>query len=388
MVIGGKVVDKETKQPVAFAHVGILSKGMGTIANEQGEFYYRFPKIASEEEVVVIHMGYKNLKKKGTEFTYGDKTIVFELERVQPVIVDSAYVNGFDARGWVGFALSKVVENYSETPIVMTGFYQETLQQNEVYVDIREATMKVEKDPRPKIEVPEKFRALRGRRFESTSRNKVLDDYEFPNGAGIVTRSLDTGLPEYLSAGISDYRFQLDDTIAFYNDKDVYRIRFQPSGPQIRGAKTGIISINRADSAIVRIEYDFTTEGMDEVFKSSMKNVLGKVFGKNRREAKRISSFTNYLPYDNKWFLQDSQLLIQTDFIEKQDTITGTIRLHFVANEILKSNGNAVPASDQLMDTSLFPSQRIPKYDEVYWGNFNHIIPSPMMRAIIETLKR
>jgi hypothetical protein len=127
---------------------------------------------------------------------------------------------------------------------------------------------------------------------------------------------------------------------------------------------------------------------MDEVFKSSMKNVLGKVFGKNRREAKRISSFTNYLPYDNKWFLQDSQLLIQTDFIEKQDTITGTIRLHFVANEILKSNGNAVPASDQLMDTSLFPSQRIPKYDEVYWGNFNHIIPSPMMRAIIETLKR
>jgi hypothetical protein len=388
MVIGGKVVDKETKQPVAFAHVGILSKGMGTIANEQGEFYYRFPKIASEEEVVVTHMGYKNLKKKGTEFTYGDKTIVFELERVQPVIVDSAYVNGFDARGWVGFALSKVVENYSETPIVMTGFYQETLQQNEVYVDIREATMKVEKDPRPKIEVPEKFRALRGRRFESTSRNKVLDDYEFPNGAGIVTRSLDTGLPEYLSAGISDYRFQLDDTIAFYNDKDVYRIRFQPSGPQIRGAKTGIISINRADSAIVRIEYDFTTEGMDEVFKSSMKNVLGKVFGKNRREAKRISSFTNYLPYDNKWFLQDSQLLIQTDFIEKQDTITGTIRLHFVANEILKSNGNAVPASDQLMDTSLFPSQRIPKYDEVYWGNFNHIIPSPMMRAIIETLKR
>jgi len=388
MVIGGKVVDKETKQPVAFAHVGILSKGMGTIANEQGEFYYRFPKIASEEEVVVTHMGYKNLKKKGTEFTYGDKTIVFELERVQPVIVDSAYVNGFDARGWVGFALSKVVENYSETPIVMTGFYQETLQQNEVYVDIREATMKVEKDPRPKIEVPEKFRALRGRRFESTSRNKVLDDYEFPNGAGIVTRSLDTGLPEYLSAGISDYRFQLDDTIAFYNDKDVYRIRSQPSGPQIRGAKTGIISINRADSAIVRIEYDFTTEGMDEVFKSSMKNVLGKVFGKNRREAKRISSFTNYLPYDNKWFLQDSQLLIQTDFIEKQDTITGTIRLHFVANEILKSNGNAVPASDQLMDTSLFPSQRIPKYDEVYWGNFNHIIPSPMMRAIIETLKR
>lgn len=388
VVIGGKVIDKENKQPIPFAHIGIMSKGTGTVANEKGEFYYRFPKIASEENLVVAHMGYKNYSKKGTEFTYGDRNIVFELERAQPVVVDSAYVKGFDARGWISYALSRIDSNYSQTPIVLTGFYQETLQQNEDYVDIREAVMKVEKDPRPKIEVPEKFRALRSRRFESTTRNKVLDEYEFPNGAAIVTRSLETGLPEYLAAGISDYRFQLDDTIAFYNDKDVYRIRFRPAGPQVRGAKSGIIAINKADSAIVRIEYDFTPEGMDEVFKSSMKNVLGKVFGKSRREAKRISSFTNYAPYGDKWYLQDSQLLIQTDFIEKNETITGTIRLHFVVNDILQSNGRAVPASDQLLDTGLFPSQRVPKYDEVFWGNFNHIIPSPKMRAITETLKR
>ncbi|MBU1820390.1 MAG: hypothetical protein KKG00_02605, partial [Bacteroidetes bacterium] len=241
----------------------------------------------------------------------------------------------------------------------------------------------------PKIEVPEKFRMLKGRRLQSTSRNKVLDEYEFPNGAAIVTRSLESGLPEYLSgSGLSDYRFQLDDTIAFYNNKDVYRIRFSPVGPQVKGARTGMICINKSDSAIVRIAYDFTPEGMDEVFKTSMKNVLGKMFGKSSRKARRVSSFTNYLHYGDKWYLQDSQLLIQTDFMEKQDTLTGTIRLHFVGNDITKSNGNAVPPTDQLLDTSLFPAQRIPKYDEVYWGNYNHIIPSAGMRRILETLKK
>ncbi|GHB70081.1 carboxypeptidase-like regulatory domain-containing protein [Persicitalea jodogahamensis] len=387
ITISGKIIDKTTRQPIPYAHIGVMSKGLGTIANEQGEFYYRFPKITAGEDVTVAHLGYKNLARKGTEFAAGDKDVLLEMETAQPVIVDSAYVKSFDARGWVMAALGKVGKNYTDTPIMMTGFYQETLQQNDAYVDIREAVLKVEKDPRPKTEFPEKYRMLRGRRFESTSRDKALDDYEFPSGPAIVTRSLDTGLPEYLlGSNLADYRFQLDDSIAFYNNKDVYQIHFRPVGPQVKGARNGIICINKADSAIVRIAYDFTPEGMDEVFKGSMKSAMGKMLGKKRREAKRVSSFTNYLPYDGKWYLQDSQLLIQTDFIDKSDTLTGTIKLHFVANDILKSNGKAVPPSEVPLDTALFPSQKIPKYDEVYWSNFNHIIPSAGMRGILGSL--
>ncbi len=387
VIISGKIIDKASRQPIPYAHIGVMAKGLGTIANEQGEFYYRFPKIAANEDVTVAHLGYKNLARKGAEFISGDKEVLLELETAQPVVVDSSYVKSFDARGWVTAALGKVTKNYTDTPIMMTGFYQETLQQDEDYVDIREAVLKVEKDPRPKTEFPEKYRMLRGRRFTSTTRDKALDDYEFPSGPAIVTRSLETGLPEYLSgSNLADYRFQLDDSIAFYNNKDVYQIHFRPVGPQVKGARNGVICINKADSAIVRIAYDFTPEGMDEVFKGSMKNAMGKMLGKNRREAKRVSSFTNYLPYDGKWYLQDSQLLIQTDFINKSDTLTGTIKLHFVANDILKSNGKAVPPSEVPFDTAQFPAQKIPKYDEVYWSNFNHIIPSAGMREILESL--
>ncbi|WP_373514194.1 carboxypeptidase-like regulatory domain-containing protein [Persicitalea sp.] len=387
IIISGKIIDKTTRQPIPYAHIGVMSKGLGTIANEQGEFYYRFPKIAADEDVTVAHLGYKNLARKGGEFVPGDKSVMLELETAQPVVVDSGYVKSFDARGWVMAALNKVTKNYTDTPIMMTGFYQETLQQNDAYVDIREAVLKVEKDPRPKTEFPEKYKMLRGRRFESTSRDKVMDDYEFPSGPAIVTRSLDTGLPEYLSgSNLADYRFQLDDSIAFYNNKDVYQIHFRPVGPQVKGARNGLICINKSDSAIVRIAYDFTPEGMDEVFKGSMKSAMGKMLGKKSREAKRVSSFTNYLPYDGKWYLQDSQLLIQTDFMDKRDTLTGTIKLHFVANDILKSNGKAVPPSEVPLDTSQFPSQKLPKYDEVYWSNFNHIIPSAAMREILGSL--
>ena len=253
VIISGKIIDKTTRQPIPYAHIVLMAKGLGTIANEQGEFYYRFPKIAADEDVTVARLGYKNLARKGAEFVSGDKNVLLELETAQPIVVDSAYVRGFDARSWVTAALGKVTKNYTDSPIV-------------------------------------------------------------------------------------------------------------------------------------RIAYDFTPEGMDEVFKGSMKSAMSKMLGKNRREARRVSSFTNYLPYDGKWYLQDSQLLIQTDFPNKSDTLTGTIKLHFVTNDILKSNGKAVPPSEFPLDTAQFPSQKIPKYDEVYWSNFNHIIPSAGMRKILLSL--
>ena len=52
IIISGKIIDKTTRQPVPYAHIGVIAKGMGTIANAQGEFYYRFPKIAAEEDVI------------------------------------------------------------------------------------------------------------------------------------------------------------------------------------------------------------------------------------------------------------------------------------------------------------------------------------------------
>lgn len=97
VIISGKIIDKTTRQPLPYTHIGVMAKGLGTIANEQGEFYYRFPRIAVDEDVTVAHLGYKNLARKGTEFISGNKNVLLELEKAQPVVVDSAYVRGFDA---------------------------------------------------------------------------------------------------------------------------------------------------------------------------------------------------------------------------------------------------------------------------------------------------
>jgi hypothetical protein len=114
---------------------------------------------------------------------------------------------------------------------------------------------------------------------------------------------------------------------------------------------------------------------------------MDKVFGKTKREPKRLYTCISYKPFGGKWHLQDYRMRLDTHFEQNKTQFLGTIRLQFVATEILKSNGGRITETDVLVDTESFQQQSVPKYDEVIWGNFNTIIPSEAMRQIINSLK-
>lgn len=382
--LSGKVIDKATQKPVPNAYIGIMSKGTGALTNEDGQFFYRFPRIANDSLLVVAVMGYQPFQQKASAYQLNQKEVVIELQPAHPRVVDSSYTKTFEARNWVSEALLKIKKNNPLMPYLMSGFYRESLQQNGEYVEIREATLQTEKDPRPKIIVPEKVKALRARAFVSDNRSKTMEGYAFPNGATIVTHTIDVGIPEYLDGkNLYDYVYELDDTISYYLEKQVYRILFRPVNAGIKAARNGIISISAADTAIVQIEYDFTSEGVKDVMKTSTSD---KLFGKTKREPKRLYTCISYKPFAGKWYLQDYRMLLDTQFEQKNNSTLGTIKLQFVTTEIQKSNGNRIPETDVLIDTESFSQQSVPKYDEIIWGNFNFVIPTESMRQIVNTL--
>ncbi len=384
LLLSGKVIDKTTQKPVPHAYVGMMTKGTGTLTNDDGLFFYRFPRIAADSAVVVSVMGYQLFRQKASAYQLNQKDVIIELQPAQPRVVDSSYIKTFEARNWVSNALDKIKKNNPQVPYLLSGFYRESLQQNGEYAEIREAVLQAEKDPRPKILIPEKIKAIRGRTFASENRSKVLEGYAFPNGTTIVTHSVDIGIPEYLDGkNLYDYVYELDDSISYYLDKQVYRILFRPVNAGIKAARNGVICINAADTAIVRIEYDFTAEGVKDVMKTSTSD---KMFGKTKREPKRLYTCINYKPFGGKWYLQDYRMLLDTQFEQKNNQLLGTIKLQFVTTEIQKSNGNRISETDVLIDTESFSQQSVPKYDEVIWGNFNFIIPTEAMRQIVNTL--
>ncbi len=384
--LSGKIVDAQTKEPIANAYVGLLKRGTGTISNEDGQFVYRFPRIANDSVLVVAVAGYRTFQQKASSFAANQKDVLITLEPARPQVVDSGFVKRFEARELVAAALRKVKANASPQPYLLIGFYKETLQQDGQYIEIKEAVLQSEKDPRPKILIPEKTKVVKNRIFQNDNRSKILEGYAFPNGTSIVTHSMDVGLPEYLEGNaMYDYNYQLDDTLTFYLDKSVFRVRFWPLSTTAKGARVGIMTINAADSAIVRIEYDFTANGMKDILNTG---TMDKILGDNKRTAKRLYTCINYKPYMGKWYLQDYQLLLNTEFKRNKITLAGLIRVHFVTTEIMKSNGGRVAESDILLNTDDFSLQTIPKYDDSIWANFNYVVSTEAMRQIVSALKK
>jgi hypothetical protein len=384
--LSGKIVDAQTQKPIANAYIGLLKRGTGTITNDDGQFVYRFPRIAADSSLVVAVAGYRTFQQKASLFSVNQKDIVIQLEPVKPQVVDSSFIRRFEARDLVIAAVKKTKINASTQPYLLTGFYKETLQQNNEYIEIKEAILQTEKDPRPKTVIPEKTREVKNRLFQSENQSKALVGYSFPNGASIVTHSIDMGLPEYLDGNnLFDYNYQLDDTLTFYLDKSVYRVRFWPVLTTVKGGRNGVMTINSADSAIVRIEYDFTANGMKDILKTG---AMDKIWGDTKRSPKRLYTCINYKPYLGKWYLQDYQLLLETEFKQAKNTILGTIKVHFVTTEIMKSNGWRIAESDILMSTDHFSLQTVPKYDDTVWANYNYIISTEAMRQIVNSSRR
>lgn len=389
-VFSGKVLDKQTQQPLAFVSLRIPSKGLATVTNEQGEFYLRIPKITEQEPLRISALGYKSTQLLPQTWNAAPKSVVVMLEKSEAQRLDSSAIKQMNGRNWAVLASQRVPDYTYQQPIVLTGFYRETLQQNAEFVDVREAIVRVEKDPRPKVEQPERTRVMKARRFESTKRDKSLADYEFPSGTALVTRSLELGPPDYLSgSSLNDYVFELDQDATSFDDALVYVFRFKPARESVKAARVGKLYVSTADTAIVRVEYSFTESGMNEVFRASMKSAMSKMLGKGKREAKRVENYMQFVPMqEGKWVLQDARLLLETDFIAKSDTLTATIDLRFMSSEVASSNGRAVPPTELPIDTSTFTKQRVPKYDEIYWSGQTHLLPTPPMREVIQSLQK
>jgi CarboxypepD_reg-like domain len=161
--LSGKIVDAQTKAPIANAYIGLLKRGTGIITNDDGQFVYRFPRIAADSVLVVAVAGYRTFQQKASSFSPNQKDVLILLEAARPQVVDSGFIKRFEARELVAAALRKVKANASPLPYLLTGFYTETLQQNGEYIEIKEAILQSEKDPRPKATIAEKTKLVKNR---------------------------------------------------------------------------------------------------------------------------------------------------------------------------------------------------------------------------------
>ncbi|GAB3510407.1 peptidase associated/transthyretin-like domain-containing protein [Emticicia fontis] len=373
--ISGKIIDKNTQQALPNAYLSIPSKGFSSQTNAVGEFKFFFPKIDLDSALIISSIGYKSMSKKASEY---DSTSVIELEKAETL----ASVQGGDPKALLKEAFNLVKKNNPSYPTYQIGFYLETVEMAKLgFVKITEGILRVERPHTAKETGIEKAKLLKGRKYDWTGQSAKLDGWGFMNGASIVTRSLEGGVPEYLDKGsINDYDFKIDSLMTYFNDSLVYSMSFWPVNKRVKAARNGKVYIDVNNQAIVRIEYEMTPEGV--------KDVIGRSFIDNtKKNGKVVKGYTQFLPLNGKWHLQDSKLTFVADFedkLEKKFTTEATMNVQFMANESMRMGRSAIKLDDELLTTNNFPKGG--KYEEKFWSQSNHLIPTPAMLEMMDKM--
>jgi hypothetical protein len=290
-----------------------------------------------------------------------------------------ASVQGGDPKILLKEAFGLIKKNNPSYPTYQHGFYLETIEMDKLgYVKINEGIIRIERPHTDKAIGIEKMKLLKSRKFEWTGQTAKLNGWGFVNGAAIVTRSLEGGVPDYLDKGsINDYDFKVDSLMTYFNDSLVFSISFKPINKKIKAARNGKIFLTQNSKAIVRIEYEMTPEGIKDVIK-------GNFTDNTKKEGKMVKGYTQFLPLGGVWHLQDCKLVFEAKFedkLEKKFTNEATLTIQFMANEHMKlGNRTAIKLDEELLTTDSFA--RAGRYDSRFWGMSNYLIPTPEMLKI------
>jgi len=237
--IEGRVLNIK-EQPVPYANVGIISKGVGTSTNEAGQFQLIFDQSLSKDTLDISSIGYKTsalllskiLSNKNDTLTIylSEHHVVMKEVKVTALYQNAKYV--------VEEALSNYYKNYNKKRYQLQGFYRGLIRNDEQYVMLSEALVTIDDrgykkhgDKRVRLDALRKSNDMRtmdsldmhydtlmeSNDFLSLLRNdyidKPRDSYSF------------AWWPSFSNQIIENYDFVLD-SLSYYDDHLVYCISF------------------------------------------------------------------------------------------------------------------------------------------------------------------
>ena len=135
----GKVIDKNSEDGIASTHLKVKNSTLSTITNNEGEFSLKVPKENLDLVVSVYVLGYETKNIHLDYFNRDYTTIALEIttEKLSEVELFSAV----DAKKIVKQTLENKGDNYLNEPILLTGFYRESIQQRNKHVSLSEVVV-------------------------------------------------------------------------------------------------------------------------------------------------------------------------------------------------------------------------------------------------------
>ena len=141
--ITGVVVDKKEGAPLPYVYLKIDKIALGTVTEGDGKFRITIPKKYDEYTIVFSYIGYEDLSLKVSDFKAKHKGI-FEMSSATNLLTEVLVKPEKMPRpkALLRKVIKKIPENYTSSPVMITGYYRETMKENGSYIKYSDASCK------------------------------------------------------------------------------------------------------------------------------------------------------------------------------------------------------------------------------------------------------
>lgn len=378
--LSGKVIDLKDHKPVEFTSVYIKDRNIGTMTNVDGNFTIKLPEKSLNDTVYFSCIGYKPIRKRVSEISKVNNTILLEVSAFQ---LKEVKVKPVDPKEVIKIALDRIPKNYSTKPMGLTSFYRETIQQNGDYVGLSEAVLNIYKASYSGSG-NDQVSIYKGRRvvFE-----KQMDTVLFKFQGGIAT-SLMLDLAKNPSNFLSYeyfkyYEFTLDDIVTV-EGRPTYVIGFDQDDFSPYALYKGKLYVDIEAYALVRAEFMISPKGLEKAA-----DYLIQKSSRRLRVKPTFSAYmVNYTMMNNTWYL--NYIREEVAFrVRKKYSFFG-ITFHSKAEMLITQtdsvNIHRIKLNKQVHSNDIFV-EKLGKYDPDYWSEFNIIRPEESLEEALHKIK-
>lgn len=377
--LSGKIIDQKNEEAISYASVSVFNKPVGTITNSDGEFLLKLHPKFINDTLIVSSMGYAQ------KFIQASQLLEEDLILMEPVSIriKEVKVTAISPEKLLENIRANLENNYTSHTKLMTGFYRETVRQDDNYINVSEAVINILKAPYYNAVRNDVVRLVKGRQSPDVQPFKWMN-FKLQGGPFTITQ-LDVvkTMESFIDKAYQHlYEYKISRVI-WYNNNPVYVLEFEPlAGVDFHGF-VGELFVHRETFAVIHARFGFDCSGLKKATPVLVKRTPPGV----KARPSFVEYTVNYQRYQGKWQLATAQASIKFKIRSRRENINS--EFHSVS-ELLVTNIQPTELKRFGRDESFGQRdifvEMIGSYDPDFWENYNIIKPDDDLRNAIQKL--
>ncbi len=368
MVIQGRVLDRETGNPLPWSSVSISGKATGVVANANGIFKLRLPAEHIIDTIRVSHMGFKTREIPITILEQGFTEVSLQMDYIS---LQEIIISYFNPREILTKALSARTDNYPTRPTSHISFYREGIQKEEKIIFYTEAVLREYKSSYHTTQ-QDQVVMLQSRNISNIDRSDTL---VFKLRAGVRSSGemdIIKHIPDFLNPEfMDDYNFEAAGIIPV-DQGLAYVIDFEQK-PHIREPlHKGSLYIDKETMAIINIDFEINPRLIRRIQRQFIPRPNPN-FITSIQSAKYSVS---YRQHEGEFHLSHVRGELNLRARQRNRLFGRNYKVFFEKAIIQVETDNVQrPSRRESMRTNVVLSDQQFSYDYDFWGNYNIIPP-------------